>query len=52
MVEINGKTYYCDQAGAEGTHNNDKTGGRRIMSTATDDHTVFGGANDGYVRME
>ena len=52
MVEINGKTYYCDQAGAEGTHNNDKTGGRRIMSTATDDHTVFGGANDGSVRME
>ena len=52
MVEINGKTYYCDQAGADGTHNMCTNGKSRIMSTSTDYCTVFGGANDGYVRME
>ena len=51
QVEIDGKTYYCDQAGAEGTHNQDKTGGRRVMSTSTGDHTVFGGATGGTIRM-
>jgi hypothetical protein len=47
QVEINGKTYYCDQAGAGGSHNRDKTGKSRIMSTSTGDHTVFGGATGG-----
>lgn len=51
-VEINGKSYYCDQAGAEGTHNQDKTGGRRVMSTSKGDHTVWGGASGGSVRVE
>ena len=51
QVEINGKTYYCDQAGAEGTHNVDKTGSNRVMSTSTGDHTVYGGATGGSVRM-
>lgn len=49
QVEIDGKTYYCDQAGAEGTHNIDSTGGRRVMSTSTGDHTVWHGATGGTI---
>ena len=46
MMEINGKTYYCDHAGAEGAQNT------RRIGTSTGNDTVFEGANDGYVRME
>ena len=41
QVEINGKTYYCDQAGQTGAHNT------RNMSTSTGDGTVYGGATGG-----
>ena len=41
QVEIEGQTYYCDQAGAEGSHNH------RNMSTSTGDGTVWGGASGG-----
>ena len=51
QVEIDGKTYYCDQAGDEGTHNMCTNGKRRIMSTCSSCHcTVFGGATGGSVR--
>ena len=46
MMEINGKTYYCDHAGAEGAQNS------RRIGTSTGNDTVWEGANDGYVRME
>ena len=46
MMDINGKTYYCDHAGAEGAQNT------RRIGTSTGNDTVFEGANDGYVRME
>jgi hypothetical protein len=41
QVEIDGTTYYCDQAGAEGSHN------KRNMGTSTSDSTVWGGASGG-----
>lgn len=41
QVEINGDTYYCDQAGTEGGHN------RRNMGKSTSDKTVWGGASGG-----
>lgn len=44
QVEIDGDTYYCDQAGAEGAHNT------RVMSTSTGDGTVWHGATGGSVR--
>ena len=47
-----GKTYYCDQAGADGTHNMCTNGKSRVMSTSTDYCTVFGEATGGYIRME
>ena len=50
-VKIDGKTYYCDQAGAEGSHNVGKNGKRRIMSTGTGDNVVWGGAGGGSVVM-
>lgn len=40
-VEIDGKTYYCDQCGQEGSH------GTRHMGTSTSDSTVWGGASGG-----
>ena len=46
MMEINGKTYYCDHAGAPGAQNS------RRIGTSTGNDTVWEGANDGYVRME
>lgn len=46
MMDINGKTYYCDHAGAEGAQNS------RRIGTSTGNDTVWEGANDGYVRME
>mgnify|MGYP002514593912 CR=1 FL=1 len=49
---IDGKTYYCDQAGGDGTHNMCTNGKRRIMSTCNTCHcTVFGGAQGGTIRM-
>ena len=52
QVEIDGKTYYCDQAGGDGTHNMCTNGKRRIMSTCSTCHcTVFGGAQGGTIRM-
>ena len=52
QVEIDGKTYYCDQAGGEGTHNMCTNGKSRIMSTCSTCHcTVFGGATGGTIRM-
>ena len=51
-VDINGKTYYCDQAGSEGSHNMCTNGKSRVMSTSTDYCTVFGGATGGSVVME
>lgn len=50
-VKINGKTYYCDQAGAEGTNNVCTNGKRRNMSTKTGHCVVYGGAKGGSVRM-
>ena len=51
QVEIDGKTYYCDQAGSEGSHNMCTNGKRRIMSTCSTCHcTVFEGAQGGSVR--
>lgn len=47
QVEINGKTYYCDQAGAEGTHNMCTNGKSRVMSTGTGHCVVYGGATGG-----
>lgn len=44
QVEINGSTYYCDQAGDEGAHNT------RSMSTSTGNGTVWHGATGGSVR--
>lgn len=52
QVDINGKTYYCDQAGSEGSHNMCTNGKSRVMSTSTDYCTVFGEATGGYIRME
>ena len=40
-VEIDGKTYYCDQCGAVGSH------GTRHLGTSTGDSTVWGGASGG-----
>jgi hypothetical protein len=52
QVEIDGKTYYCDQAGSEGSHNMCTNGKSRIMSTCSTCHcTVFGGATGGSIRM-
>ncbi len=52
QVEIDGKTYYCDQAGGDGTHNMCTNGKSRIMSTCSTCHcTVFGGATGGTIRM-
>lgn len=51
QVEIDGKTYYCDQAGDEGTHNMCTNGKRRVMSTCSSCHcTVWKGATGGSVR--
>jgi hypothetical protein len=50
-VKINGKTYYCDQAGAEGTNNLCTNGKRRKMSTRTGHCVVYGGATGGHVVM-
>ena len=41
QVEIDGKTYYCDQCGPQGGHNS------RHMGTSTGDSTVWGGASGG-----
>jgi hypothetical protein len=41
QVEIEGQTYYCDQAGSEGSHNH------RHMGTSTGDDVVWGGASGG-----
>jgi hypothetical protein len=41
QVEIDGKTYYCDQCGPQGGHNS------RHMGTSTEDSTVWGGASGG-----
>ena len=49
QVEIDGKTYYCDQAGSEGSHNMCTNGKRRVMSTSTGHCTVFGGATGGTI---
>ena len=49
-LKIDGKYYYCDQAGASGSHNVDKTGKSRVLSSSTGDHTVWGGATGGSVR--
>ena len=46
MMDIDGKTYYCDHAGGEGAQNT------RRIGTSTGNDTVWEGANDGYVRME
>jgi hypothetical protein len=46
QMEIDGQMYYCDHAGAEGAQNS------RRIGTSTGDSTVWGGANDGSVRME
>lgn len=46
-LNIDGKYYYCDQAGASGSHNKDKTGTSRVLSSSTGDHTVWGGASGG-----
>ena len=51
-VDINGKTYYCDQAGSEGSHNMCTNGKSRIMSTSTDYCTVYGEATGGDIVME
>ena len=52
QVDIDGKTYYCDQAGSEGSHNMCTNGKRRIMSTSKTSHcTVWKGATGGSVRM-
>ena len=51
-VDINGKTYYCDQAGSEGSHNMCTNGKSRVMSTSTDYCTVFGEATGGDIVME
>jgi hypothetical protein len=52
QVEIDGKTYYCDQAGSEGSHNMCTNGKSRIMSTCSTCHcTVFGGATGGTIRI-
>ena len=45
QVEIDGQTYYCDQAGKQGGHNH------RHMGTSTGDDTVYGGATGGTIRM-
>lgn len=50
-VEIDGQTYHCDQAGAEGTHNMCTNGKSRVMSTGTGHCVVYGGANGGSIRM-
>ena len=52
QVDINGKTYYCDQAGSEGSHNMCTNGKSRVMSTSTDYCTVFGEATGGDIVME
>ena len=50
-VDIDGKTYYCDQAGSEGTHNICTNGKRRRMTTCSNCHcTVFGGAQGGSLK--
>lgn len=50
-VDIDGKTYYCDQAGSEGTHNMCTNGKRRNMTTCDNCHcTVFGGAQGGTLK--
>lgn len=43
QVEIDGKTYYCDQAGAPGAHNT------RVMSTSAGDGSVWHGATGGSI---
>ena len=51
-VEIDGKTWYCDQAGSEGSHNMCTNGKRRTMGTCSTCHcVVFGGAQGGTIRM-
>lgn len=50
-VDIDGKTYYCDQAGAEGSHNMCTDGKSRRMTTCASCYcTVFGGAQGGSLR--
>lgn len=50
-VDIDGKTYYCDQAGDPGTHNLCTNGKRRNMTTCASCHcTVWGGAQGGTLR--
>ena len=45
VVEIDGKTYYCDQSGQEGCHNT------RVLSTSSGDRSVWGGqGNSGSIR--
>ena len=43
QVEIDEKTYYCDQAGAPGAHNT------RVMSTSAGDGSVWHGATGGSI---
>ena len=45
VVDIDGKTYYCDQSGAEGAHNT------RVLSASSGNNSVWGGqGNTGSVR--
>ena len=46
QMEVDGTTYYCDHAGAEGAKNS------RRIGTSTGNDTVWQGANGGTIRME